>query len=80
MLGADREKGTPDGNEFATAQGSISARLSVLRRARVSFCYDLGGKDSGRACRSCSFLWHPRLAQALEQPLVVGHPFRIVGQ
>jgi hypothetical protein len=32
MLGADREKGTPDCNEFATAQGSISARLSVLRR------------------------------------------------
>jgi hypothetical protein len=30
-------------------------------------------------CAERSVLLHPRLAQAREQPLIVGHPCRIVG-
>src|SRR5436305_444394 len=30
--------------------------------------------------RNLSFLRHPRLAQAVEEPFIVSYPFRIVGQ
>jgi hypothetical protein len=80
LIGLAAGRRRPSQNGHLPGQGSPLAAFWAAPLKEAQSKAARGSQGYKRTRSTLSLFRHPRLAQALEQPLVVGHSFWIVGQ